>query len=102
MHKIWAVILACGLAGGAGAQSSSCGVMYPTMDYAGTHYGPFDYNNGEHRRGNLPVVERFHFTSKVQSLRGGNTSSTAGGDLSYTLKSFPNHHRALEVRLPCR
>ena len=36
-----------------------------------------------------------YFTPKVESLAGGNTSTTAGGDIDYTLRVFPNHHRAL-------
>lgn len=57
------------------------------------HFGPFDYRSAppEQRR----LVEDFHFTPKVESLKGGNTSISAGGDMNYTLKVFPNHHRAL-------
>lgn len=54
-------------------------------------YGPFDYRTAT----NPKLVENYHFTPKVESLRGGNTSSTPGGDLNYTLKVFPNHPRAL-------
>src|ERR1700682_2471287 len=55
------------------------------------HYGPFDYRSGRDRS----IVEKFHFTPKVENLVGGNTSMTPGGDLNYTLRVFPNHHRAL-------
>jgi uncharacterized protein (TIGR02996 family) len=56
-------------------------------------YGPFDYrtNRGE----TLDVVERRHFTPEVEALIRGNTSIHIGQDLSYTLGTFPNHHRAL-------
>ena len=56
------------------------------------HYGPWDYrvNRGE----TLDVVERAHFTPKIEMLIRGNTGSI-GQDLSYTLRAFPNHHRAL-------
>lgn len=57
------------------------------------HYGPYDYRTaGE---GTRSTVERAHFTTAVESLAGGVTSATAGGDMNYTLKVFPNHHRAL-------
>ncbi|MFO1412797.1 MAG: tetratricopeptide repeat protein [Burkholderiales bacterium] len=55
------------------------------------HYGPYDYRTATNR----DIVENVHFTSKVESLRGGATSITAGGDINYTLRVFPNHHRAL-------
>lgn len=56
------------------------------------HYGPWDYrvNRGE----TLDIVERAHFTPKVEMLIRGNTGSI-GQDLAYTLRTFPNHHRAL-------
>lgn len=57
------------------------------------HFGPFDYRTATPNNKNM--VERAHFTSKVETLRGGNTSITPGGDLSYTLGVFPNHPRAL-------
>ncbi len=57
------------------------------------HYGPFDYRTATPQ--NLNMVERVHFTPKVESLRGGNTTMTPGGDMGYTLGVFPNHHRAL-------
>lgn len=57
------------------------------------HFGPFDYRSAspEQRR----LVEGTHFTPKVESLAGGNTTISAGGDMAYTLNVFPNHHRAL-------
>lgn len=56
------------------------------------HYGPFDYR--KEREGRLRVVEKFHFTPRVESLVGGE-SGDIGGDLNYTLLTAPNHHRAL-------
>lgn len=55
-------------------------------------FGPFDYRT--ERNSNLTVVEEYHFTPEVENLIKGNTG-TIGGDLSYTLVTFPNHHRAL-------
>ncbi len=57
------------------------------------HYGPFDYRTAS--AAGKRLVEGAHFTPKVESLAGGNTSITAGGDMNYTLRVFPNHHRAL-------
>jgi hypothetical protein len=59
----------------------------------GNGYGPFDYRKTDAAR--RSIVEKFHFTSKVETLRGGSTASTPGGDLAYTLRAFPNHPRAL-------
>ncbi len=64
--------------------SAACG----SLD---THYGPFDYRTD---RGKLPIVEQHHFTASIESLIRGKTG-TLGGDLDYTLRAFPNHHRAL-------
>ena len=63
--------------------ASYCGELTRVYDYT---------NSGE--RVFLGTVEQHHFTPDVESLRAGNTS-TVGGDLSYTLLIFPNHHRAL-------
>lgn len=59
-------------------------------------YGPFDYRDPISKRDSLPIVETFHFTPDVESLRRGNTGSVLG-DLRYTLRAFPNHHRALKA-----
>ncbi len=57
------------------------------------HYGPFDYraSNPSQRA----IVESVHFTPAVENLLRGNTSMGPGGDLTYTLDVYPNHHRAL-------
>lgn len=57
-------------------------------------YGPYDYTNPQHVRIKLPVVEEYHFTPNVARLERGK-SGTVVGDLDYTLRAFPNHHRAL-------
>ena len=54
-------------------------------------YGPFNYNSQKNK---LRVVEDHHFTSSVKQLIKGKSSSI-DGDLDYTLRAFPNHHRAL-------
>lgn len=53
-----------------------------------------DYTNSEHRKYKLPIVEKFHFTPNIENLIKGN-SGHLGGELTYTLEHFPNHHRAL-------
>lgn len=55
-------------------------------------YGPFDYRR--ERNGALQIVERAHFTPEVELLQRGK-SGYLGGDLDYTLRASPNHHRAL-------
>ncbi|WP_163834592.1 tetratricopeptide repeat protein [Spartinivicinus ruber] len=57
-------------------------------------YGPFDYTNPRHFKEKLSIVEQFHFNRDVETLNKGMTGAVIG-DLSYTLKAFPNHHRAL-------
>jgi tetratricopeptide (TPR) repeat protein len=57
-------------------------------------FGPFDYTNSSDKQTHLPVVEAYHFTQSVESLVSG-SSGKVGGDLDYTLRAFPNHHRAL-------
>lgn len=57
-------------------------------------YGPFNYTDPDHFNNKLGVVERFHFTSKVESLIEGESGALAL-DIDYTLRAFPNHHRAL-------
>lgn len=64
-------------------------------------YGPYDYTNPDHFRNKLPIVEGAHFTSGVESLRGSHdkgramTAANVASNLDYTLRAFPNHHRAL-------
>jgi tetratricopeptide (TPR) repeat protein len=52
-----------------------------------------DYTNADDRQG-LAIVEKFHFTPSIERLIPGE-SALLGGDIDYTLRHFPNHHRAL-------
>jgi Flp pilus assembly protein TadD len=61
--------------------------------YCGELGNSNDYNDSE-KKGLLALVEQYHFTSNVETLRSGN-SGPIGGELTYTLMMFPNHHRAL-------
>ena len=74
------------LSGQAFAQASetACGSLHNA-------YGPFDYRTD---RSGLTIVEDHHFTPRVEALIGGQ-EGYIGGDLDYTLRAFPNHHRAL-------
>jgi len=60
-------------------------------------YGPYNYTNPRHRAKYLPLVNRAHFDQYVETLRGAarGKNATPYGDLDYTLRAFPNHHRAL-------
>ena len=65
-------------------------------DHRAGGYGPYDYTSPVDKVEHLPIVEQFHFTSDVENLIHGNTGSV-GGDLDYTIRAFPNHHRALDA-----
>lgn len=54
-------------------------------------YGPYDYRVSQQK---LRIVEQYHFTPEVEMLQAGK-SGLVGGDLDYTLRASPNHHRAL-------
>lgn len=56
-------------------------------------YGPYDYRRTTPEQ--RAIVERYHFTRDVETLRRGESTTRIGGDLSYTLRAFPNHSRAL-------
>ena len=62
-------------------------------------YGPYDYTNPTHFRERLPIVEAHHYDIGVQMLKGQTNRSNGAwnihNDLDYTLRAFPNHHRAL-------
>ncbi len=64
--------------------ASTCGDLWNA-------YGPYDYRSD---RDKLGIVERFHFTPEVEALIRGK-SGQIDGDIGYTLRAFPNHHRAL-------
>jgi tetratricopeptide (TPR) repeat protein len=69
-------------------------------------FGPFDYtdttftvagNYTRHGRSEAPLrtVEKVHFTAKVERLISGQTGVNPMVDIDYTIRAFPNHHRAL-------
>lgn len=59
-------------------------------------YGPFDYLQKSQFKKELELVETAHFTPEVENLIKGNTSTHGpAGDIDYTLRAWPNHHKAL-------
>jgi len=66
-----------------------------TAEYDG-QYGPYDYTNPIHFQKYLPVVERYHFSQKVEREFQGMAGYFLD-DLHYVLRAFPNHHRALNT-----
>lgn len=70
-------------------------------------FGPFDYTDptftvagrytqhGSTTESPLDFVEKAHFLPEVERLERGHSSATPAGDIDYTLRAFPNHHRAL-------
>lgn len=65
--------------------SSACGDLRNA-------FGPWDYRKDKGEP--LQLVESAHFNTAVETLIRGQTG-TLGQDLDYTLRAFPNHHRAL-------
>ncbi|MEQ8690336.1 MAG: tetratricopeptide repeat protein [Pseudomonadales bacterium] len=62
----------------------------------GQGFGPFDYLQRGGLKQQLYLVESAHFTPEVEQLARGNTGALTG-DLDYTLRAWPNHHRALNA-----
>ena len=80
----WLIVLSCNAPAFAQSNESNCGSLE-------NPYGPLDYRTD---RANQAIVERAHFTPEVEALIRGK-SNYLGGDLDYTLRAIPNHHRAL-------
>ncbi|MDC8786156.1 hypothetical protein [Roseateles koreensis] len=93
--------LSCACAAHAQVSEGICGPL------RGGHYGPYDYRPDHHKQAagdQMPhsdkrvLVEGAHFTPRVENLVGaqsGGQMGPPGADLSYTLRAFPNNHRAL-------
>lgn len=62
-------------------------------------FGPFDYRNP--RPDQIRMVEGAHFFANVENLREGTPHPNRGyivvpgSEIDYTLRAYPNHHRAL-------
>ncbi|WP_199917167.1 hypothetical protein [Parazoarcus communis] len=74
----------------ASAQGSGCGPITSRPSF-----GPFDYRTATPVQ--LRTVEGFHFTPDVEMMRRGKSTSVLAADIAYTLRHFPNHHRALKT-----
>lgn len=74
------------------ALASACRAQAPACGSLENHYGPYDYRT---QRDKLEIVERYHFTADVESLRAGASTIKIGGDIAYLLATSPNHHRGL-------
>lgn len=91
MKKIFSCVFACSLLGMTGP------VLAAKVNYCGelkNHYGPFDFRS--RGPGGFALVEDAHFTAEVENGERG-TTGEIGGDIDYTLRAIPNHHRALET-----
>lgn len=71
-------------------------------------FGPFEYRPDHFKAqpgdtashaDKLRIVEINHFNAGVETQLRGMTGAHVGGDLDYTLRAFPNHHRALATLL---
>lgn len=80
---------------------AGCCLFAPKVVYANeavcgalniTQFGPYDYRT---QRAQYKVVVDHHFTPDIEALLLRSNGAPPGGDLSYTLRSIPNHHRAL-------
>lgn len=57
-------------------------------------FGPFDYRKAPSLPFEIHIVESVHFTQNVeQNVKGA--AGYVGADIDYTLRAWPNHHRAL-------
>lgn len=81
------LLAAAAYAQGPALGAAACG-GFPRSDN-----GPHDYRVVRDKR--LHIVEQYHFTPSVETLTRGSSSAEIGGDLNFTLRAFPNHHRAL-------
>ena len=73
--------------------NNTCGIDQGKPLTSG-RFGPYDYTDPNHQQ-YRPTVEDYHFTREVETLAGSVNAPTPGGDMFYTLRKFPNHHRAL-------
>lgn len=105
---VWLVALSLGLCVNAHAQtgSTACGDLangFGPYDYR-QHAGSQDFKTNQNNP--LYLVHSAHFRPEMEALSHGGQGpkSDVGPELDYTLRAFPNHHRALDamVRLSDR
>lgn len=80
-----AILLCTAVGASAQATTMACGSLRNS-------FGPLDYRT--ERGESLRLVEGAHFPPMVESLVRGHRGYL-GGDIDYTLRAYPNHHRAL-------
>lgn len=71
----------------------------------GENFGPFDYLERHRLQAELGIVERYHFGPQVEQLRAGMRTGLehdVAAELNYTLRAWPNHHRALNSAIQFR
>jgi tetratricopeptide (TPR) repeat protein len=99
----WALLLCCSLLAATPAWSQvsalGCGSLNNTFgpfDYRPDKYKPAPGDNEPHAE-KLRLVHIAHFRPEMEALiRGGQgAKSEVGPEFDYTLRAFPNHHRAL-------
>ncbi len=56
-------------------------------------FGPFDYRERAQLKDSLHLVESYHFLEDTEKLKGN--VATVASNLDFTLRAWPNHHRAL-------
>ncbi len=84
------------------ARSSGAAAPWVGEDHSGRpcngrnpgNFGPFDYRYDKEK---LPVVERRHFTRRIEQLQERENTQHPIREVRYTLTRFPNHHRALNT-----
>jgi tetratricopeptide (TPR) repeat protein len=80
------------------------------MDFKGinctglpSNYGPFDYTNYDHKKNKLGIVERYHFSPRISALHNiDKKAKNLYQNIDYTLRAFPNHHKALNSMMRLR
>lgn len=94
-----AISLSLGASANAQSDFSICGSLtnsFGPFDYR-DHAGSVDYKKNPNSP--LFLVESAHFRPEMEALvRGGQGErSDVGPELAYTLRAFPNHHKALDA-----
>lgn len=99
----WAQFTLVALIAAVGAGDSQAQLSQEFCGPIANAYGPFDYRHDRFvptpgdqmsHPAKIQLVESHHFTPQVEALIRGQ-EGTLAGDLDYTLRVFPNHHRAL-------
>lgn len=90
--KLLLIVLASTLTLGV-SPAMAVNIEVPGCGNLANSFGPWDYRSD--RGEPLTLVESAHFTPSVEALIRGRSTTVIGQDLDYTLRAFPNHHRAL-------